>query len=45
MIETASVLILVLVIIMMLSFAAYSFSHRMLTEYTAGKYSNQHVQI
>lgn len=38
------VLILVLVIIMMLSFAAYSFSHRMLTEYTAGKYSNQHVQ-
>lgn len=38
------VLILVLVVIMMLSFAAYSFSHRMLTEYTAGKFSIQQVQ-
>lgn len=38
------VLILVLVVIMMLSFAAYSFSHRMLTEYTASRYATQQIQ-
>lgn len=38
------VLILVLVVIMMLSFAAYSFSHRMLTEYTASRYSMRQIQ-
>lgn len=38
------VLILVLVVIMLLSFAAYSFSHRMLTEYTASRYSTQQIQ-